>query len=252
MPGMHGNYAAVAALQEADLLIALGARFDDRVTGNLATFAPQAKIIHVDIDPAEIGKNRAADVPIVGDAKLVIEELIGALEAGRDGRRAADTAAWQRATAQWKQRYPFRYDQPDGGPLKPQYVVERVSAPDRRRRDRRRRASASTRCGPRSTSASTGPGTWINSGGLGTMGFAVPAAMGAKVGRPGRAGGRDRRRRLLPDDLPGAGHLRHRADPDQGRHLQQRPTWAWSASGRSCSTTSATPRCTSASSARTT
>ena len=183
MPGMHGNYAAVAALQEADLLVALGARFDDRVTGNLATFAPKARIIHADIDPAEIGKNRTADVPIVGDVRLVVEELAAAYKAAVTADGAGDTEAWQRACAQWKQRFPFRYDQQDGGPLKPQHVVERVSALTGGE------AVVVAGVGQHQMYAAQHfrfdrPRSWINSGGLGTMGFAVPAAMGAKVGRP--------------------------------------------------------------------
>jgi acetolactate synthase-1/2/3 large subunit len=183
MPGMHGNYAAVAALQEADLLVALGARFDDRVTGSLAAFAPKARIVHADIDPAEIGKNRAADVPIVGDVKLVIEELAAAYRAAVTADGAGDTGAWQRACAQWKQRFPFRYDQRDGGPLKPQHVVERVSD----KLDGR--GIVVSGVGQHQMWASQliryrHPRTWINSGGLGTMGFCVPAAIGAKIGRP--------------------------------------------------------------------
>ncbi|HWC43325.1 MAG TPA: acetolactate synthase large subunit [Actinomycetota bacterium] len=183
MPGMHGNYAAVAALQEADLLVALGARFDDRVTGNLAAFAPKARIVHADIDPAEIGKNRTADVPIVGDVKLVIEELAGAYQAAVAADGAGDNEAWQRACAQWKQRFPFRYDQREDGPLKPQHVVERVSALTGGE------AVVVAGVGQHQMYAAQHfrfdrPRSWINSGGLGTMGFAVPAAMGAKVGRP--------------------------------------------------------------------
>jgi len=183
MPGMHGNYAAVAALQEADLVVALGARFDDRVTGKLATFAPKAKIIHADIDPAEIGKNRAADVPIVGDVRLVLEELVAAHRAAVAADGPGDTAAWRRATTQWKQRFPYRYEQQDGGPLKPQHVVERVSALTGGE------AIVVAGVGQHQMYASQHfrfdrPRSWINSGGLGTMGFAVPAAMGAKVGRP--------------------------------------------------------------------
>jgi acetolactate synthase-1/2/3 large subunit len=184
MPGMHGNYAAVAALQEADLIVALAARFDDRVTGNLATFAPKARIVHADIDPAEIGKNRAADVPIVGDVKLVLEELAAAYRADAAEAGPGDTAAWLAATADWKQRFPYRYDQRPDGRLKPQYVVERVSAlagGD---------AVVVSGVGQHQMYASqffrfSRPRSWINSGGLGTMGFAVPAAMGAQVGRPG-------------------------------------------------------------------
>jgi acetolactate synthase-1/2/3 large subunit len=183
MPGMHGNYAAVAALQEADLVVALGARFDDRVTGKLATFAPRAKVVHADIDPAEIGKNRAADVPIVGDVRLVLEELVAAFRAAAAADGPGDTTAWRRATDQWKQRFPYRYEQQDGGPLKPQHVVERVSALTGGE------AIVVAGVGQHQMYASQHfrferPRSWINSGGLGTMGFAVPAAMGAKVGRP--------------------------------------------------------------------
>jgi acetolactate synthase-1/2/3 large subunit len=184
MPGMHGNYAAVAALQEADLIVALAARFDDRVTGDLKTFAPKAKIVHADIDPAEIGKNRAADVPIVGDVKLVLEELVAAYRAVVAERGPGDTAAWRRATDQWKQRFPYRYAQQPGGPLKPQYVVDRVAALTGGE------AIVVAGVGQHQMYASqyikfSRPRSWINSGGAGTMGFAVPAAMGAKVGRPG-------------------------------------------------------------------
>jgi len=183
MPGMHGNYAAVAALQEADLIVALGARFDDRVTGNLATFAPRARIVHADIDPAEIGKNRVVDVPIVGDLKLVLEELVAAYRAAVAEAGPADTSGWLRTTAHWKERFPYRYAQAADGRLKPQYVVERVSAlagPD---------TIVVAGVGQHQMYASqffkfSRPRSWINSGGLGTMGFAVPAAMGAKVGRP--------------------------------------------------------------------
>ena len=184
MPGMHGNYAAVAALQEADLIVALAARFDDRVTGNLATFAPKARIVHADIDPAEIGKNRAADVPIVGDVKLVLEELVAAYRAVVAEEGPGDTAGWRRAVADWKERFPYRYDQRPDGRLKPQYVVERVSALTGGD------AVVVAGVGQHQMYASqffrfSRPRSWINSGGLGTMGFAVPAAMGAQVGRPG-------------------------------------------------------------------
>ncbi len=183
MPGMHGNFAAVAALQEADLIIALAARFDDRVTGDLKTFAPKAKIVHADVDPAEIGKNRTADVPIVGDIKLVLEELVAAYRAILAEQGPGDTAAWRHATDQWKQRFPYRYDQQPGGPLKPQYVVDRVSALTGGD------AIVVAGVGQHQMYASqhiqfSRPRSWINSGGAGTMGFAVPAAMGAKVGRP--------------------------------------------------------------------
>jgi acetolactate synthase I/II/III large subunit len=183
MPGMHGNYAAVAALQEADLIVALAARFDDRVTGKLAAFAPKAKIVHADIDPAEIGKNRAADVAVVGDIRLVLEELAAAYRATVAEEGPADTGAWRRTTDTWKRSFPFRYAQTPDGHLKPQYVVERVSALTGGD------AVVVAGVGQHQMYAAqylrfSRPRSWINSGGLGTMGFAVPAAMGAKVGRP--------------------------------------------------------------------
>ena len=183
MPGMHGSYAAVAALQEADLIVALGARFDDRVTGNLATFAPKAKIVHADIDPAEIGKNRTADVPIVGDVRLVCEQFAAEYDAAVAAHGPGDTGAWRRTVEAWKRDFPFRYDQQPDGQLKPQYVMERLSALTGGD------AVVVAGVGQHQMYASqylrfTRPRSWINSGGLGTMGFAIPAAMGAKVGRP--------------------------------------------------------------------
>jgi acetolactate synthase I/II/III large subunit len=184
MPGMHGNYTAVTAMQQADLLVALGARFDDRVTGKLAAFAPHAKIVHVDVDPAEIGKNRAVDVPIVGDCKDVIGKLAAELAKRQDeGGGVPDRTPWLRQLAEWKEKFPYRYDQQPGGPLKPQYCVERLNhfAGDD--------TILVSGVGQHQMYASQywrfeKPRHWINSGGLGTMGFAVPAAMGAKVGRP--------------------------------------------------------------------
>ncbi|MBA2549879.1 MAG: acetolactate synthase large subunit, partial [Nocardioidaceae bacterium] len=185
MPGMHGSVSAVASLQRSDLLISLGARFDDRVTGKLDSFAPGAKVIHADIDPAEISKNRIADVPIVGDVREVITELCVILEAEQAAGRSGDYAAWRDYTAGIATRYPLGYDQPDDGSLSPQYVIERIN----------------DAAGPGATYvAGVGqhqmwasqfvqyerPNSWINSGGLGTMGFAVPAAMGAKVAEPDR------------------------------------------------------------------
>lgn len=180
MPGMHGTVAAVAGLQKSDLIISLGARFDDRVTGNLDSFAPGALVVHADIDPAEIGKNRHADVPIVGDCKEVISQLIALLQAeGADG----DYEAWVAFLAGVKQKYPLGYDVPADGSLSPQYVLERLGAiagPE---------AVYCAGVGQHQMWAAhfvgyENPNTWINSGGLGTMGFSVPAAMGAKVGRP--------------------------------------------------------------------
>jgi acetolactate synthase-1/2/3 large subunit len=183
MPGMHGNVTAVTALQKADLLVALGARFDDRVTGNLASFAPGALVVHADIDPAEIGKNRRADVPIVGDARETIVALIEALRAEQDAGRTPDLAAWWAQLDDWRQRYPLGYDWPEDGTLSPQYVIERLGAiagPD---------AIYAAGVGQHQMWAAQfvkyeKPNTWLNSGGLGTMGYAVPAAMGAKYGCP--------------------------------------------------------------------
>ena len=183
MPGMHGTVAAVAALQRSDLIISLGARFDDRVTGNLDSFAPHAKVVHADIDPAEIGKNRHADVPIVGDAREVISDLVAVLRAAADQGEQGDYEAWVEFLAGVKRKYPLGYDQPADGSLAPQYVIERLGAiagPD---------AIYASGVGQHQMWAAQfigyeHPGTWLNSGGLGTMGFSVPAAMGAKVGRP--------------------------------------------------------------------
>jgi acetolactate synthase-1/2/3 large subunit len=185
MPGMHGNATAVTAMQKADLLVALGSRFDDRVTGKVSTFAPDAKIIHVDIDPAEQGKVRKPDVPIVGDCRLVIEEIIKAIrDLLASGVTQTDIAPWRSRVSGWREQFPLAYDQSEPGrALKPQYCLEKL------------RDSA-----PEGTIVVSGVGqhqmwtsqywnfnepyTWVNSGGLGTMGFSIPAAIGAKVGRP--------------------------------------------------------------------
>jgi acetolactate synthase-1/2/3 large subunit len=183
MPGMHGCVTAVTSLQKADLLIALGTRFDDRVTGRLDTFAPHAAVIHADIDPAEIGKNRTADVPIVGDVREVLAELIPAVQAEFSAGRRADLTGWWAQLDQWRKTYPLGYDEPTDGSLAPQYVIERigqVGGSD---------AIYVAGVGQHQMWASQfisyeKPGKWLNSGGAGTMGYAVPAAMGAKVGRP--------------------------------------------------------------------
>ncbi|WP_370289677.1 acetolactate synthase large subunit [Nocardioides sp.] len=183
MPGMHGTVAAVGALQKADLLISLGARFDDRVTGNLDSFAPGAKVIHADIDPAEIGKNRHADVPIVGDVREVLVDLITVLRTEADAGNTGDYEGWVAFCADVKKRYPLGYDKPADGGLAPQYVIERLGAiagPE---------TIFSSGVGQHQMWAAQfigyeNPNTWINSGGLGTMGYAVPAAMGAKVSKP--------------------------------------------------------------------
>ncbi len=182
MPGMHGTVAAVTALQKADLLITIGARFDDRVTGQLSTFAPEAKVIHADIDPAEISKNRTADVPIVGDAKEVISDLIDVISADRDS--APDYGEWRARTKGWQETFPLGYTSEESG-LAPQYVIERIgdlSGPE---------ATYVAGVGQHQMWAAQfvryeRPNAWLNSGGAGTMGYSVPAAMGAKVAEPDR------------------------------------------------------------------
>ena len=185
MPGMHGTVPAVLALQEADLLITIGARFDDRVTGRVALFAPDAKVIHADIDPAEIGKIRAADVPIVGDAAEVISDLIAAISTSKIDREFADTSEWWSRLRELQQRFPLGYAETADGLLAPQYAIQRIGE----------------LTGPEGVyAAGVGqhqmwaaqfikyerPNAWLNSGGAGTMGYAVPAAMGAKVAEPHR------------------------------------------------------------------
>ncbi|GAA5139014.1 acetolactate synthase large subunit [Pseudonocardia adelaidensis] len=182
MPGMHGTVTAVAAMQKADLLVALGARFDDRVTGQLSTFAPNAAVVHADIDPAEISKNRRADVPIVGDCKEVITELVDAVRTER-ASGSADLAPWWEQLDELRTTYPLGYDWPADGSLSPQYVIERIgeiAGPD---------AVYTAGVGQHQMWAAQfiryeKPRSWLNSGGLGTMGFAVPAAMGAKMALP--------------------------------------------------------------------
>ncbi|MCV7277378.1 acetolactate synthase large subunit [Mycolicibacter arupensis] len=182
MPGMHGTVAAVAGLQRSDLLITLGARFDDRVTGQLDSFAPDAKVIHADIDPAEIGKNRHADVPIVGDVKAVIIELLEVLRQDKTAD-SLDIADWWNYLDEVRSTYPLSYGPQSDGSLSPEFVIEtlgRLAGPD---------ALYVAGVGQHQMWAAQfvtydKPRTWLNSGGLGTMGFAIPAAMGAKMGRP--------------------------------------------------------------------
>ena len=184
MPGMHGTVAAVAALQKSDLLITLGARFDDRVTGQLDSFAPGAKVIHADIDPAEIGKNRHAEVPIVGDCRDVIGELIETLRADPTGYEL-DLDSWLAYLDGLRAGFPLGWSEPTDGSLSPEYVIEtlgRLAGPD---------AIYCAGVGQHQMWAAQfigyeRPRTWLNSGGLGTMGYAVPAAMGAKMGAPDR------------------------------------------------------------------
>jgi acetolactate synthase-1/2/3 large subunit len=182
MPGMHGTVAAVTALQKADLLITLGARFDDRVTGKLSTFAPNAKIIHADIDPAEIGKNRHADVALIGDLKNILIALNPVTKAAL-AKESQDLTPWLNEVYGWRTKFPLGYDKPSDGSVSPQNVIERIgkiSGPD---------TIFTAGVGQHQMWASQfigyeKPRTWLNSGGLGTMGYAVPAAMGAKVGAP--------------------------------------------------------------------
>jgi len=186
MPGMHGNFTAVTAIQRSDLLIALGSRFDDRVTGRVPDFAPEAKVIHVDIDPAELGKVRRPDAGIAGDCRVVIEELVEALRSRGAPDKLADSSAWKSTISGWQERYPLTYEQSEpGGLLKPQFVLEQLRelSPDD--------TIVASGVGQHQMWTSqywkfNHPYTWVNSGGLGTMGFSVPAAIGAKVGRPDR------------------------------------------------------------------
>ena len=179
MPGMHGTVAAVGAIQKSDLLIAVGTRFDDRVTGRLDSFAPMAKVIHADIDPAEISKNRAADLPIVGDAQEVLDGLVEALR----NHELPDLSAWHDQLGSMKRRYPTAVDEPADGSLSPQYVIKRigeVAGPE---------AIFAAGVGQHQMWAAhflphERPRKWLNSGGAGTMGYCVPAAMGAKVANP--------------------------------------------------------------------
>jgi len=182
MPGMHGNYTAVTAMQEADLLVALGARFDDRVTGRLDGFAPDARIVHVDIDPAELGKVRRPDVAVQGDVRVAIEALVAELSHGGTGD--VDRSAWKSRISGWQERFPLAYEPwVQGDALKPQYVIEQLrdATPDD--------TIVASGVGQHQMWASQywtfdHPYTWINSGGLGTMGFSIPAAIGAKVAQP--------------------------------------------------------------------
>jgi acetolactate synthase I/II/III large subunit len=184
MPGMHGNYTAITAMQRSDLLITLGARFDDRITGRLDGFAPDAKVIHVDIDPAEIGKVRRPDVAIIGDVRIVTEQLIEGVKASEQTN--LDRSSWHRQIAEWQEQFPLQYaPHVEGDPLKPQAVIEAIrnSVDDD--------TILASGVGQHQMWASQywrfeEPYTWVNSGGLGTMGFSVPAAIGAKVGRPDR------------------------------------------------------------------
>lgn len=182
MPGMHGTVAAVGALQRADLVVSLGARFDDRVTGNLDFFARRARVIHVDIDAAEISKNRVADIPIVGDLAATLPRLTAAVKAVQDASKPADLGGWWRYLNRLRDTYPMGWTEPEDGRLAPQGVISRLSAhaPD---------AIFTTGVGQHQMWAAQfltldKPHHFISSSGLGTMGYCIPAAMGAQVGQP--------------------------------------------------------------------
>lgn len=183
MPGMHGNYTAITAMQKSDLLVTIGARFDDRVTGKVDAFAPDAKVIHVDVDPAEISKVRFADIPIVGDAGAVLEQLIFAMEHLLDTKEPPPRHDWFDTIHRWQEKHPLTYHQDPDGPIQQQYVIQemhRITGGD---------AVVVAGVGQHQMWASQywgfeRPRTWINSGGLGTMGYAIPAAIGAKAGAP--------------------------------------------------------------------
>ena len=190
MPGMHGTVPAVLAIQESDLLVSLGARFDDRVTGKPSEFAPDAKVVHVDIDPAEISKIRVADVPIVGDAKDVIADLTVAFREAiavqfRESGTRPDISKWWTRLDSLLKQFPLGYDEPGDGLLSPQYVIERIgqiTGPE---------AIYASGVGQHQMWAAQfikyeRPNSWLNSGGAGTMGYGLPAAMGAKVAEPER------------------------------------------------------------------
>jgi len=185
MPGMHGSYAANMGMSHADLLIALGVRFDDRVTGRLSAFAPHAKVIHVDIDPAEVGKNRQADLPIVGNVKRVLPKLVTELEAlapAMKAKNATERAAWWKQIRDWKEQHPLTAET-SATEIKPQHLmaeIDRLSGG---------RAIVASDVGQHQMWAAqlirfNEPRLWINSGGLGSMGFGLPAAIGAQFARP--------------------------------------------------------------------
>jgi len=186
MLGMHGTYWANMAIHYSDLVIAVGARFDDRVTGKVSEFCPHAKVIHIDIDPTSIRKNVHVDVPIVGDCKTVLRELIQALKATVNGEQKALRKPWWDQINDWKQAHPLAYQQDANGPIKPQQVVKRLYE-----LTKDRDPIVSTDVGQHQMWAAqyfklAKPNRWLTSGGLGTMGFGFPAAMGAQAAFPGR------------------------------------------------------------------
>ena len=219
MLGMHGTVTANWAMDNADLIVAIGARFDDRITGKLAEFAPHAKVIHIDVDPAEISKNIGAHIPIVGDAKLVLPKLTREYRALQTDSSRLD--AWWKQLRTWQEEHPLRYEPGVDGEIKPQFMIEAMH------RATQGDAIVTSDVGQHQMWAAQyygfdKPRRWINSGGLGTMGFGLPAAVGAKVACPDEHGRLPRRRRQPDHELPGARHLRHRRDPGQGLPDEQR------------------------------
>ena len=216
---MHGTVTANWAMDNADLIVAIGARFDDRITGKLAEFAPHAKVIHIDIDPAEISKNVGAHIPIVGDVKLVLPKLTREYRALQTDSSRLD--AWWKQLRAWQEEHPLRYEPGKDGEIKPQFMIEAMH------RATQGDAIVTSDVGQHQMWAAQyygfeKPRRWINSGGLGTMGFGLPAAVGAKVACPDEHGRLPRRRRQPDHELPGAGDLRHRGDPGQGLPDEQR------------------------------
>ena len=223
MPGMHGHYTAVTALQRSDLLINLGARFDDRVTGKISTFAPEAKVIHVDIDPAELGKVRVPDVGIAGDCRQVIGELLLAMDARESVGEPVvqDLEPWWHQIHEWQERFPLHYSEVEGGAIKPQNVVEQLRDSTRRGHDRRGRRGPAPDVGV-AVLELRAP---LHVGQLGRCGDDGLRRAGLHRGQGGPAGPHGvghRRRRLLPDDGAGAGDGERRADPGEDRDPQQR------------------------------
>ncbi len=220
MPGMHGTVAAVGALQQSDLLITLGARFDDRVTGKLSTFAPKASVIHADIDPAEIGKNRTADIPIVGDVAEIIPELITAIEAELAEGSHPDYGDWWNQLNRLRETYPLGYDLPEDGSLSPQYVIERLGALSGAGQHLRGGRGAAPDVG-RTVRRVRAAGHLAQFRRARHDGLRRPRGHGSQGRTPRHDGVGGGRRRMLPDDQPGVGHVLHQRHTDQGRTHQQ-------------------------------
>ncbi|HKJ84174.1 MAG TPA: thiamine pyrophosphate-dependent enzyme, partial [Mariprofundaceae bacterium] len=184
MLGMHGTYEANMAVSHCDLLVAVGARFDDRVTGKLDAFAPEAKIIHIDVDPSSISKNVRAHLPIVGDVKVVLQQLLDALAA--KGDKAPNPEAlkvWWHQINEWRAKDCLHFEQKDDEPIKPQYVIRQLH--EKTGGD----ALITTEVGQHQMWAAQHygfrrPHRWMTSGGLGTMGYGLPAAIGAQIAMP--------------------------------------------------------------------